>query len=400
MSELTKNNSIILNYIKEQNINLESNLKLEEIVSTLRTIIDNKTAIKDEIKEVKKFETLDGKQFKNLIEAKNHQQLKSFQDEIMYLLGGYSNEIDPTGNFTNGDGYYILDKEKLKLAGQLTILFQEELGLSEYPLNSRMCYDNEYLNSISHTVNCITTLEDGTKIRVGQPFFTSNINQLGDKIYNDNSEITTNENEVKEVVNSIILSDLKSTLNSLRDTDDDNEIEALEDTLVNICETILDGFDNGEVISQEEFNSIYKEFVKKEDFLEDEHVDLLKNIKKSFDVKTLENELNLDEHKETKPLKDEKVKNLISILRSEVEVGAADVYINEILDVLKSKFDEGKGIKEENLDSIKSIYKEFIKGNDYYKGSELKEGFKEIKSFLEKELSELDKNDQEVDIDR
>src|SRR5574344_1287943 len=116
MSELTKNNSIILNYIKEQNINLESNLKLEEIVSTLRTIIYNKTAIKDEIKEIKKFETLDGKQFKNLIEAKNHQQLKSFQDEIMYLLGGYTNEIDSTGNFTNGDGYYILDKEKLKLA--------------------------------------------------------------------------------------------------------------------------------------------------------------------------------------------------------------------------------------------------------------------------------------------
>lgn len=401
MSELTKNNSIILNYIKEQNINLEANLKLEEIVSTLRTIIYNKTAIKDEIKEIKKFETLDGKQFKNLIEAKNHQQLKSFQDEIMYLLGGYTNEIDPNSSgFTNGDGYYVLDKEKLKLAGQLTILFQEELGLSEYPLNSRMCYDNEYLSSISHTVNCITTLEDGTKIRVGQPFYAANIDQLGDKIYNDNSEITTNENEVKEVVNSIILSDLKTTLNALRDTDDDNEIEALEDTLVNICETILDGFDNGEVISQEEFNSIYKEFVKKEDFLEDEHVDLLKNIKKSFDVKTLENELNLDEHKETKPLKDEKVKNLISILRSEVEVGAADVYINEILDVLKSKFDEGKGIKEENLDSIKSIYKEFIKGNDYYKGSELKEGFKEIKSFLEKELSELDKNDQEVDIDR
>lgn len=392
MSELTKNNSIILNYIKEQNIDL-SIQNIGTLVDSLRTIIYEKTAIKDEIKEIKQFETLDGKKFNDLLEAKNHQQLKFFQDEIMFLLGGSNKDIDPESNgFSNGEGYYVLDKEKLKLAGQLTISFQEELGLGEYPLNSRTCYENEYLNKISHTINCITSLEDGTKIRVGQPFYTANMNELGDKIYGQENI----EKETFEISTSIILSDLKSTLNSLRETEDDNEIEALEDTLVNICETILDGFDNGEVISQEEFNTIYKEFVKNDDFLEDEHVDLLKNIKKSFDVKTLENEFNLDENKETKSLKDEKVKNLISILSSEVEVGAADVYINEILDVLKSKFDEGKGIKEENLDSIKSIYKDFIKGNDYYKGSELKEGFKEIKSFLEKEL-ETKENDNNLE---
>lgn len=352
-----------------------------------------KTAVRDEIKEIKQFETLDGEKFDDLLEAKNHQQLKSIQNEIMSLLGGENKDIDPESNgFSNGEGYYVLDKEKLKLAGQLTISFQEELGLGEYPLNSRTCYENEYLNKISYTINCITSLEDGTKIRVGQPFYTANMNELGDKIYGQENI----EKETFQISTSIILSDLKSTLNSLRETKDDNELEALEGTLVNICETILDGFDNGEVISQKEFNGIYKEFVKNCDFLEDEHVDLLKNIKKSFDVKTLENELNLDEHKETKPLKDEKVKNLISILRSEVEVGAADVYINEILDALKSKFNEGKGIKEENLDSIKSIYKEFIKGNDYYKGSELKEGFKEIKSFLEKEL-ETKENDNNLE---
>ena len=195
MSELTKNNSIILNYIKEKNIDL-SIQNIGTLVDSLRTIIYEKTAVRDEIKEIKQFETLDGEKFDDLLEAKNHQQLKSIQNEIMSLLGGENKDIDPESNgFSNGEGYYVLDKEKLKLAGQLTISFQEELGLGEYPLNSRTCYENEYLNKISYTINCITSLEDGTKIRVGQPFYTANMNELGDKIYGQENKENDNNLE-------------------------------------------------------------------------------------------------------------------------------------------------------------------------------------------------------------
>lgn len=382
--EITKSKSIILNYIKEQNIDLGKEKNIGELVNTLREVINDSLENNNNINEIKKFKTSDNQLFDALDEALKHEKLKTMVNEIIQLLGGEKEDICPDScDFSNGEGYYILDKEKLKLAGELSIKLQEELGLDEYELTSRVCYENDYLGHISQKLSCITSLDDGTKIRVGQAYYANNLDKLGNKIYNpeilEEAKIKGAE-DGQQIVDLMILDTLKSTLEALRETDDDNEIEELEINLTSICETILDGFDNGSTISEEKFNSIYKEFVKKDDFLEDEHVALLKNIKKSFGLP--EKEIKIT--KEPLTFEKMKMKELIEELGNSI-VSGEDTLI--ICEAIQNRIENGKGLKEENYESLKSFYKEFVKGNDDI-SSDDKKAIKEIKELFKEAIAE------------
>lgn len=388
MGIIKEQNKIILDYIKSNSIDLQTE-NLGNLSNKLRDLIASNTFDNsdDIIIEKTIFETTDKKIFNDKEQALNHQILTNQVNEIIELLGG--NDLVDKNGFSKGEGYYLLDNYKLKLAGELSQSLQKELGLEDYPLTSKMCYENEYLGAISQTLMCIGTLENGSKVRLGQPYFVSHMNEVGDKIYNPeiSTEISFSGNNPQQTYDSMMLNadsltQLKVQLVLLRDEEDNDKIEELEINITNICEEILnqindvDGNTNKEYFLNQAntFKDIYKEFVKNDDFLEDEHIELLKNIKNTLKEITLTLDINeeispkvieeiVDIPIEQIDLSKLKTKELIFELKNSLISGNN---INEILDLLNDKIVDKKGIKEENYEELKAIYKEYKKIEDNF----------------------------------
>ena len=141
-----------------------------------------------EIVQIMMFRTTDGRLFSMYEDAEKHQKLTERVEEIVSLLGGYNRDIDSTSDFSNGKGYLILVEDDFRLAETRINKLKAELGLDEWSITSRGCYENDYLGVLSHIMSCVCKKDDRT-IRVGQPYYAKNLNELGDKVYEKSKPI-------------------------------------------------------------------------------------------------------------------------------------------------------------------------------------------------------------------
>lgn len=150
----------------------------------ISSINDLKTSTKEDLKEIKKFETKDKYTFDTEQQAIEHQNKINIINYIGSLLGGIKVNDNYKG-FLNGEGYIVLNEEKLLLASKLIQEFKDELGYKKYDINSRACYNDDYLRYLSSIVSCVGVLnKTNEKIRVGQPYYIKNQHELGNIVYN------------------------------------------------------------------------------------------------------------------------------------------------------------------------------------------------------------------------
>jgi hypothetical protein len=128
------------------------------------------------------FKTRDNSIFETYELAEDHSLKINMVSEIINLLGGKNQDIDNTSSFSNGGGYYIINKEDYEKALEKIELLCEKLEF-KYKIYSREASEHKYLRDIFHIQSCIVV---GAKdiIRVGQPYYAVNPLKLGDKIYN------------------------------------------------------------------------------------------------------------------------------------------------------------------------------------------------------------------------
>ncbi len=176
----------------------------------ISSINDLKTSTREDLKEIKKFETKDKYTFDTEQQAIEHQNKINIINYIGSLLGGIKVNDNYKG-FLNGEGYIVLNEEKLLLASKLIQEFKDELGYKKYDINSRACYNDDYLRYLSSIVSCVGVLnKTNEKIRVGQPYYIKNQHELGNIVYNADEF-----NKTKKIVKLKYL--VKNSENLLKD---------------------------------------------------------------------------------------------------------------------------------------------------------------------------------------
>ncbi len=204
-----KNNFEFNTKTLKKDIIIDNNTKDKQMdKNQISSINDLKTSTKEDLEEIKKFKTKDGNEFHTINEAIEHQNKSNIINYIGSLLGGI-NVSDSYKGFLNGEGYIVLDNEKLLLASKLIQEFKDELGFKDYGINSRACYDNKDLNKLSSIVSCIGLLnKTNQNIRVGQPYYIKNQHELGNIVYNVNelkkSDLTPKLKNVIKVFETIL----------------------------------------------------------------------------------------------------------------------------------------------------------------------------------------------------
>ena len=205
----TKNNFEFNIQNIKNDIIIDNNTKDKQMdKNQISSINDLKTSTREDLKEIKKFETKDKYTFDTEQQAIEHQNKINIINYIGSLLGGI-NVSDSYKGFLNGEGYIVLDNEKLLLASKLIQEFKDELGFQDYGINSRACYDNKDLNKLSSIVSCIGLLnKTNQNIRVGQPYYIKNQHELGNIVYNVNelkkSDLTPKLKNVIKVFETIL----------------------------------------------------------------------------------------------------------------------------------------------------------------------------------------------------
>ena len=207
----TKNNfEFNIKNIKNDII-IDNNTKDKQMdKNQISSINDLKTSTREDLKEIKKFETKDKYTFDTEQQAIEHQNKINIINYIGSLLGGIKVNDNYKG-FLNGEGYIVLNEEKLLLASKLIQEFKDELGYKKYDINSRACYNDDYLRYLSSIVSCVGVLnKTNEKIRVGQPYYIKNQHELGNIVYNADEF-----NKTKKIVKLKYL--VKNSENLLKD---------------------------------------------------------------------------------------------------------------------------------------------------------------------------------------
>lgn len=150
--------------------------------------------------------------------------------------------------------------------------------------------------------------------------------------------------------------DLDSIKNS------DNKIRQVKE----LCEEIVDFLEKRNVKFKYDFKS---------DYYDRSNVGFILHIDKFKDL-----ELNLEKMK---------MKELIEELGNSI-VSNEDTL--KICEAIQNKIENGKGLKEENYESLKSFYKEFVKDNNNNISSDNKKIIKETKEIFKNALEELNNN--------
>lgn len=131
------------------------------------------------MKQVIRYETIDGKLFDNEEQAIKHEELYDQSMTIYGLLGGeFPSELD------NGNGVLLIDATSYDLAVSKTKELKKIRNLSDYDITSRECYDDPYLGRISFAFKCIIhTAHDLEYVgRVDQAYFVDNQHKLGKNV--------------------------------------------------------------------------------------------------------------------------------------------------------------------------------------------------------------------------
>ena len=244
---------VVLDYLKE-NEKLAS-LSLETLIPELINKIKKET-----LKNLDHDELNSGKErFKAFI---NQQK-----DEIISLLGGEQSKIK---NLFNMRGYITIDKDNLKIAGQLTAQLQKDLGLKNFELINAK---NSVLKDIVQIVETIVPYGENNRIVRAKDI------SVAKKLY-PNQNLQEKYLDTSDLIK---LLDLK--INKLIDTNNDVKFAKLEFQIDMLLEEIEANIHSGIGITKsnyKEFKAIYKEHVKNNDFLEDRHENKIKDLKKDF----------------------------------------------------------------------------------------------------------------------
>lgn len=191
------------------------------MLQNIKSIEELKTTNPNDIKEIKMYQTKDQKKFETIEKAIEHENKTRIINHIIELLGGnYSTLSNKYSGFNIGEGYIILNKENLEKANILIQEFKKELGYENNEITDRVCHEDDYLYNIAHTLFCIGQHhKSGELIRVGQPFYKNNQNELKEVIFNKDEltpikkEKEYSSKDFKKVVNKIesILMDFQNT---------------------------------------------------------------------------------------------------------------------------------------------------------------------------------------------
>ena len=202
----------------------------------IKSIEELKTTNTNDIKEIKMYQTKDQKKFETIEKAIEHENKTRIINHIIELLGGnYSTLSNKYSGFNIGEGYIILNKENLEKANILIQEFKKELGYENNEITDRVCHEDDYLYNIAHTLFCIGQHhKSGELIRVGQPFYKNNQNELKEVIFNKDEltpikkEKEYSSKDFKKVVNKI-----EATLMDFQNTNLSIEIkENLKNNLI------------------------------------------------------------------------------------------------------------------------------------------------------------------------
>ena len=150
------------------------------------------------------------------------------------MLGGnYSTLSSKYSGFNIGEGYIILNKKNLEKANVLIQEFKKELGYENNEITDRVCHENEYLYNIAHTLFCIGQHhKSGELIRVGQPFYKNNQNELKEVIFNKD-ELTPIKKEYSSKDFKRVVKKIESILIEFQNTNLSIEIkENLKNNLI------------------------------------------------------------------------------------------------------------------------------------------------------------------------
>lgn len=191
------------------------------MLQNIKSIEELKTTNINDIKEIKMYQTKDQKKFETIEKAIEHENKTRIINHIIELLGGnYSTLSNKYSGFNIGEGYIILNKENLEKANVLIQEFKKELGYENNEITDRVCHEDDYLYNIAHTLFCIGQHhKSGELIRVGQPFYKNNQNELKEVIFNKDEltplkkEKEYSSKDFKKVVKKIelILMDFQNT---------------------------------------------------------------------------------------------------------------------------------------------------------------------------------------------
>ena len=131
------------------------------------------------MKQVIRYETIDGKLFINKDDAIKHEKLYDESIAIYNLLGA-----DIPSELDNGNGILLIDTTSYDLAVSKTKELKKIRNLSDYDITSRECYDDPYLGRISFVFKCILhTAHDLEYVaRVDQSYFVDNQHKIGKKV--------------------------------------------------------------------------------------------------------------------------------------------------------------------------------------------------------------------------
>lgn len=156
------------------------------MLQNIESIEELKITNTNDIKEIKMYQTKDQKKFETIEKAIEHENKTRIINHIIELLGGnYSTLSNKYSGFNIGEGYIILNKENLEKANILIQEFKKELGYENNEITDRVCHEDDYLYNIAHTLFCIGQHhKSGELIRVGQPFYKNNQNELKEVIFN------------------------------------------------------------------------------------------------------------------------------------------------------------------------------------------------------------------------
>ena len=156
------------------------------MLQNIESIEELKITNTNDIKEIKMYQTKDQKKFETIEKAIEHENKTRIINHIIELLGGnYSTLSSKYSGFNIGEGYIILNKKNLEKANILIQEFKKELGYENNEITDRVCHEDDYLYNIAHTLFCIGQHhKSGELIRVGQPFYKNNQNELKEVIFN------------------------------------------------------------------------------------------------------------------------------------------------------------------------------------------------------------------------
>lgn len=191
------------------------------MLQNIKSIEELKITNTNDIKEIKMYQTKDQKKFETIEKAIEHENKTRIINHIIELLGGnYSTLSNKYSGFNIGEGYIILNKKNLEKANILIQEFKKELGYENNEITDRVCHEDDYLYNIAHTLFCIRQHhKSGELIRVGQPFYKNNQNELKEVIFNKDEltpikrEKDYSSKDFKRVVKKIelILMDFQNT---------------------------------------------------------------------------------------------------------------------------------------------------------------------------------------------